>query len=91
VAGVADVADQAGRKTRELLEQVGEVLAAFVVLPGDRELAALSLWTLHTWAFRAAHATPYLLPISPEKRSGKTRLLLDQRVVAAVEDFGATA
>jgi Protein of unknown function (DUF3631) len=30
---------------------------------------------LHTWAFKAAHATPYLAVESPEKQSGKTRLL----------------
>ena len=29
---------------------------------------------LHTWALDAAHATPYLVILSPTKRSGKTRL-----------------
>lgn len=29
----------------------------------------------HTWALDAAHATPYLLVESPERRAGKTRLL----------------
>jgi hypothetical protein len=30
---------------------------------------------MHTWAFSSAHATPYLFVKSPQRRSGKTRLL----------------
>ncbi|MGZ6640138.1 MAG: DUF3631 domain-containing protein, partial [Solirubrobacteraceae bacterium] len=36
---------------------------------------AATLWILHTHAFEAAYATPYLTVLSPEKRSGKTRLI----------------
>jgi hypothetical protein len=36
---------------------------------------ALALWIAHTHALAGAHATPYLLVVSPERRSGKTRLL----------------
>ena len=42
---------------------------------GDDQAVAIALWTLHTHAFDAAHATPYLTVLSPEKRSGKTRLI----------------
>lgn len=44
-------------------------------MPGEHEAAAFALWVAHTWAFDAAHATPYLLAVSPEKRSGKSRLV----------------
>jgi Protein of unknown function (DUF3631) len=63
-------------------EAVGNLLDAtlgyldhYIVLPGDAERYALALWIAHTWAIDGAYATPYLLVVSPEKRSGKTRLL----------------
>jgi hypothetical protein len=59
----------------ELLEGASRVMRRYVVLPGEAELTALALYVLHTWAIKAAYATPYLVVISPERRSGKTRLL----------------
>jgi hypothetical protein len=47
----------------------------YVVLPGRHERVVLALFTAHTYALDGAHATPYVLVISPEKRSGKSRLL----------------
>jgi hypothetical protein len=38
-------------------------------------LVVIALWILHTHAFEAAETTPYLAVTSPEKRSGKTRVL----------------
>jgi hypothetical protein len=61
--------------TAHLLGEVEQFVRRFVVLPADGEYVALSLFVLHTWAFAAAHATPYLVVESPEKQSGKTRLL----------------
>ena len=58
-----------------LLSEVEGTVARYVVLPGDHESAAVALWVAHTYALEGAHATPYLLVVSPEKRSGKTRLL----------------
>jgi hypothetical protein len=57
-----------------LLDEVVRFIERFVVL-GTHELSAIALWILHTHAFAAADATPYLHIGSPEKRSGKTRLL----------------
>lgn len=72
---VADVADlPEGVGTDQLLEQVAAFIERYVRLPGEEELAAVALWVLHSWAIEGAHATPYLLVVSPEKRSGKTRL-----------------
>jgi hypothetical protein len=61
--------------TGELLAAVKRFIARYVVLPGEDEATALALWVLHTWALSAAHATPYLIVQSAEKRSGKSRLL----------------
>ena len=38
-------------------------------------LVAVVLWVAHTYAIEHAEATPYLAISSPEKQSGKTRLL----------------
>jgi Protein of unknown function (DUF3631) len=56
------------------LDAVGALLRRYVVLTTD-QATAISLWTFHTWALDAAAVTPYLHVTSPEKRSGKTRLL----------------
>jgi hypothetical protein len=57
-----------------LLVEIAETIGQYVVLTSD-QLAAVALWVAHTWAIEAADATPYLAVTSPEKRSGKTRLL----------------
>ncbi len=61
--------------TGELLARLGLFIGRFVILASNESYLALSLFVLHTWAFDAAHATPYLVVESPEKQSGKTRLL----------------
>jgi 5S rRNA maturation endonuclease (ribonuclease M5) len=63
------------RSTAALLEAIETVLRRFVILPSDASYFTLSLFVLHTWAFPAAHATPYIVVESPEKQSGKSRLL----------------
>ena len=57
-----------------LLEEAKGFIRRYVSLPGEAEELALALFTAHTHALDGAHATPYLLITSPEKRSGKTRL-----------------
>lgn len=63
------------QRTKDLLESVCKFVCRFVVLPGPASEVATALFVLHTWAFDAAHATPYLAVVSAEKQSGKTRLL----------------
>ena len=63
-----------GEDAGELLDAVEDIIRRYVVT-GDAERAALSLWAMHTHAFAAAEATPYLNITSPEKQSGKTLLL----------------
>lgn len=55
-------------------DQVNAFIRRYVVLT-DEQLDALTLWVLHSWAFPAAAATPYLVVLSPLWQSGKTRLL----------------
>src|SRR4051794_14773707 len=55
----------------------------------DVQADAVALWTLHTHAFAAAEATPYLHVTSPERESGKTRLLEALDLVVARPWFTA--
>jgi len=61
--------------TADLLGGVGALIERYVVLPCAEAKVAITLFVAHTWAFEAAHATPYVAVVSPEKRSGKTRLI----------------
>ena len=57
-----------------LLDELADFVRRYVVLSPTQGTAA-TLWTLHTHAFDAAEATPYLSINSAEPESGKTRLL----------------
>lgn len=57
-----------------LLDDVRAFVRRFVVLD-DAQADAVALWIAHTHVFDAFGCTPYLAITSPEKRSGKTRLL----------------
>jgi hypothetical protein len=57
-----------------VLDRVNVFVRRFVGVSESQSRVA-SLWVLHTHAFSAACATPYLAITSVEKQSGKTRLL----------------
>jgi hypothetical protein len=57
-----------------LLDDVRGMITKYVALTAP-QADAIALWVAHTHAFEAAETTPYLSATSPEKRSGKTRLL----------------
>jgi hypothetical protein len=57
-----------------MLRSVFSFIRRFVSL-SDSQARVLTLWIIHTHAFPAASATPYMAINSPEKQSGKTRLL----------------
>lgn len=63
--------------TATLLAYVDNILRRFVHFPngGEHARLALSLFVLHTHAAEATMVTPYVYVKSPQKRSGKTRLL----------------
>lgn len=65
-----------------LLSEVEKFVRRFVVL-SPAQSCAVALWVAHTHAIEAAEATPYLGITSPEKRSGKTRLLEVLELLAA--------
>ncbi len=58
-----------------LLRQVETFLCRFVRFTGKAQQVAVTLHVVHTWCFEAAETTPYLHVSSPEKESGKTRLI----------------
>ena len=58
----------------EILSQLVSVIRRYILLTAA-EADAVALWIVHTHAFNAAGATPYLAITSAEKRSGKTNLL----------------
>jgi hypothetical protein len=59
----------------ELLENLRGFITKYMVLPSDQVADLLALWVLHTHAFGAACATPYLRIVSATPESGKTLLL----------------
>lgn len=65
-----------------LLDDVMMFVRRYVVM-SDAQADAVTLWTAHTHAVEAAETTPYLLPTSAEKRSGKTRLLETLELIVA--------
>jgi hypothetical protein len=58
-----------------LLDAVADFLGRFIVFPSVEALRATALWVVHSHVPYAFDTTPRLVAISPEKRSGKTRLL----------------
>src|SRR5215472_4514364 len=69
-----------------------DLLALFrrFISTGESELTVLALWTLHTHAFGASYYTPYLAITSPEKQSGKTRVLEVLNCVVREPQFTAS-
>ena len=70
--------DEVVLPTGQLLGAVERLVGRFVWFTPERrehELAALALWTLHTWALDAATSTGYLYVRAPARESGKTLLL----------------
>ncbi len=76
---VAEMAPRQGGapilETGQLLDAILGAIGRYVVLPDDHAAVVLALFVAHTHAVKAAHATPYLIVLSPERRSGKTLLL----------------
>ena len=61
-------------RANTLLEALVIFIRRFVIM-SEAQAIVVALWVLHTFVFRAADSTPYLNVSSPEKRSGKSRLL----------------
>jgi len=75
----------------ELLDDLVMTLRSFVIMT-KQAAWAVALWVLFTWCFEAAHCALKLWIKSPEKRSGKTRLVevLSYLVYRALTASGMT-
>jgi len=67
-----DIEEESGS---QLLGDVGRFLRRYVVFPDDHAATAVATWILHTHAIDSFDITPRLHVRSPDKRSGKTRLM----------------
>jgi hypothetical protein len=63
------------RPLGDVLEDVEQFITRFVSFTSRAQADATTLWTAHTHGLDFAQTSPYLAVTSPEKRSGKTRLL----------------
>ncbi|MBA3563355.1 MAG: hypothetical protein H0W33_05010 [Gammaproteobacteria bacterium] len=61
--------------TSALLNELAACLRRYIVLPAHAQVA-VALWTLHTWALDAVQLSPLLAVQSPQKRCGKSHLLM---------------
>ena len=59
----------------KLLNDLVAIFTRYVILP-KRAAEALALWVVHAWAFDAWDISPFMVIISPEKRCGKTTVLI---------------
>ena len=58
-----------------VLDSICDFLRRYVVFSSVSQPVVIALWVAHTWTLDSWDCTPYLHINSPEKRSGKTRLL----------------
>ena len=72
-SGVDEVCSD-GSET-SLVSELADFIGSFVAFPCPEARDAVALWVAHCHAIEAAAATPRLIISSPEKQSGKTRLL----------------
>ena len=70
----------------EILDRILGYLKRFVSLSPEQG-CVVALWVVHTHSIDAADFTPYLAINSPEKQSGKTRLLEVLRLLVREEWF----
>lgn len=75
VKQVEDYSDVPVEAGAGLFDDIARFVSRYVILPGERYLIAVTLWVVHTWLAEHADSTPRLAVLSPEKASGKTRLM----------------
>jgi hypothetical protein len=59
----------------KLLDELATTFERYVALP-RYAAPALALWVLHTWTLNASDVSPFMVLKSPEKRCGKTTVLI---------------
>lgn len=73
--GHTDTEPPQGEVGAQLLDELRDFLARFVVYPSEHALIAHVLWIAHTWLMDAWESTPRIAFLSPEPGSGKSRAL----------------
>jgi putative DNA primase/helicase len=59
-----------------LLNDLAAVFSRYVIYLPKHAADALALWVVHAWAFDAWDISPFMVLVSPEKRCGKTTVLI---------------
>ena len=59
----------------KVLDDISTYLDTYVAFPSKAANESVCVWIVHTWCVEAFESTPRLALLSPEKQSGKTRLL----------------
>lgn len=65
----------ANRRDRCIVDDVADYITTYMVLPSREAALVLATWAVHTHAFKAAYATPYIYVNSMEPGCGKSTLL----------------
>jgi hypothetical protein len=68
-------AADSGADGAELLDDIDEYLARFVIYPSEYQRGAHALWIVHAWLMDCWESTPRIAFLSPEPGSGKSRAL----------------
>lgn len=63
------------KEDKNILDEIYDYVGKFIAYPSEQARIAHVAWIAHTYLLPAFYATPRLAILSPEKRSGKTRLL----------------
>lgn len=63
------------RDNGDIIIRLTDFLNRFIAFPEPEQATICALWILHTYAFDAAYATPYLYVNSAEPQCGKTRVV----------------
>lgn len=70
-----DVPSTSVEPLSEVLDDTAGFISRFVAFPSPECVDAVTLWVVHSHAIEAFDSTPRLALLSPEKGSGKTRML----------------
>jgi hypothetical protein len=70
-----DFSDLPVESGAELLDDLARFYRRFLIFGSEHLQYVLALWSLHTWCLGAFTITPRLNVSSPEKRSGKSRVI----------------
>jgi hypothetical protein len=67
---------------KNILDEIYDYVGRFIAYPSEAAKIAHVAWIAHTYLLDSFYATPRLTILSPEKRSGKTRLLEITKLLA---------